>query len=282
MLYSAVKQYLVRALRYIKLPELVLNAYIQWKCGRFPLNAPRFVDFVAYTNHGSAHPEVKRLLLDDLPPKASGAVRLVVISDTHERHREVVVPPGDVFIHCGDILFSSGLTCQRRGLRILADFNNWLSAIPCPERIVVGGNHDWALESLSAVMQRELLSAGTLLHDECVKLPHSGIVVYGNAHSSGRSHNRAWQTEEPTVSGNCADAEVVVTHHCSNQLKEAVLAVVKPKVWASGHDHQGHGAQEEDGILFVNAAIADGKYRPVQPPVVVDIQPKVAINGMCP
>jgi len=34
-------------------------------------------------------------------------MRLVVISDTHELHRELAVPPGDLLIHAGDFTLHS-------------------------------------------------------------------------------------------------------------------------------------------------------------------------------
>lgn len=50
------------------------------------------------------------------------------------------------------------------------------------------------------------------------------------------------------------------------------LLVVKPTVSVCGHVHEGHGVLEEDGILYVNAAICDrANYDPVQAPIVVDI-----------
>jgi predicted phosphodiesterase len=31
------------------------------------------------------------------------SLRIVVISDTHSRHRHIVVPDGDVLVHAGDL-----------------------------------------------------------------------------------------------------------------------------------------------------------------------------------
>lgn len=282
--FQQFKRCLSRIVSIVKVPDCIWDAYVERRCGRFPLDAPRLVDFVVGVqskgaqNDGtasspSASPlEVRRIPLEELPPKALGTVRFVVVSDTHERHREVVVPPGDVLLHCGDILMSSSLTWQGRGLRVLADFNDWLSTVPCRERVVVGGNHDWALEQLPMAQQKTMLSAAMLLHDECVSLPMSGVKVYGNAHSTGHSNNRAWQTPEAKVSSCCADAEVVVTHHSTWSLQEAVLAQAKPLLWASGHAHEAHGAVRRGSTLFVNASISNVKYNPVQAPFVVDIR----------
>jgi hypothetical protein len=44
-------------------------------------------------------------------------VSLVLLSDTHELHRDVDVPHGDVLIHAGDFSVFS------RSMRAIADFN---------------------------------------------------------------------------------------------------------------------------------------------------------------
>lgn len=38
-----------------------------------------------------------------------------------------------------------------------------------------------------------------------------------------------------------------------------------------GHIHEGYGRVERDGILFVNPSSCDADYRPVNPPIVVDL-----------
>ena len=46
----------------------------------------------------------------DLPPCHPDYMRLLIISDTHERHYNIgKLPASDLFIHCGDILMTSKL-----------------------------------------------------------------------------------------------------------------------------------------------------------------------------
>jgi hypothetical protein len=52
-----------------------------------------------------AQPEGNPVIIgrEDLPQKKSGMTRFVIISDTHERHTNLgLIPPGDIFIHCGN------------------------------------------------------------------------------------------------------------------------------------------------------------------------------------
>jgi len=248
-------------------PTPLMDLFLHFRVGNAPAAAPQ-VDYVA--EGGS---EAQRMPLSDLPKQADGMLRVVVISDTHERHRQLTLPAGDLLLHCGDILMSSSLGTQGRGERVLRDFNEWLESAPCKERVVVGGNHDAALERLGGAA-RQLLPAATLLQDSSEQLRSAGLRVYGHGHSTGHSHNRAWQTGQPEVSDACDGADIVLTHGCSPELQAAVLTRAQPVLWASGHNHERHGARREGGLLFVNAAIHDARYRPVQPPVVVDLPPR--------
>eukprot|EP00416_Gambierdiscus_australes_P043686 CAMPEP_0171117882 /NCGR_PEP_ID=MMETSP0766_2-20121228/93524_1 /TAXON_ID=439317 /ORGANISM="Gambierdiscus australes, Strain CAWD 149" /LENGTH=249 /DNA_ID=CAMNT_0011580423 /DNA_START=59 /DNA_END=808 /DNA_ORIENTATION=+ len=241
-----------------------MNLYVRWRVGRV-LPTVQLVEFLA-----DPHVRPVRMPLGVLPNPPSGVTRVVIVSDTHEMHRHVAVPPGDLFLHCGDILMSSSLTRESRGLHVLQDFNRWLEQIPCREKVVIGGNHDWALMHLLS-QGEEVLPAAVVLHDKAVELPESRLKIYGNAYSEGTSHNNAWQTEAPQVSDACAGAELVMTHHCSPAILEAVLAKAKPVLWASGHKHQDYGTQQRGGTLFVNAATMDSRYNPLNPPMVVDL-----------
>lgn len=247
------------------LPKWTLDCYVHWRVGNVPPAVPE-VDFVPlHAGERSA----TRLRVEALPPKAPGTVRLIIISDTHERHHTVTVPAGDVLVHCGDILMTSSMPVQARGEHVLRDFNAWLATLPCTEKVVIGGNHDEALRRAP-----HLITNAVLLEDSAVSLQASGLKVYGNPYSEGTSHNKAWQDAAPSVSDACANADVVLSHACASILQQEVLAKCQPQLWASGHEHSEHGVVFRDGTLFANGAIQDGSYNPTNPPIVVDIMPR--------
>lgn len=80
-------------------------------------------------------------------------VRIVYISDTHEFHRELDIPDGDILIHAGDFSFFCGA--------LHADFSVWLGELPHRVKIVVPGNHEFLLEGDDQAARR--LSNETLL-----------------------------------------------------------------------------------------------------------------------
>jgi len=246
------------------LPKVLLDWYVSKRVGHRGPATP-VVDFVSLH---AGETESQRMLVEELPAQAAGTIRLVIMSDTHERHRTVSVPAADLLVHSGDLLMSSSLAVQSRGEAVLADFDAWLATLPCKEKVVIGGNHDAALRRAP-----HLITNATLLDDTAVTLEASGLKVYGNSYSEGHSHNSAWQAAHPSVSEACRGADIVLSHECASSLQQRVLPRCRPLVWASGHSHSGHGVKLSDGTLFVNAAIQDTSYNPVQPPIVVDLAP---------
>jgi 3',5'-cyclic AMP phosphodiesterase CpdA len=68
-------------------------------------------------------------------------LRLVLLSDTHQLHREVDVPAGDILIHAGDF------TMFGRAKADITDFLDWLKGLPHRHKILIPGNHEFLLEA---------------------------------------------------------------------------------------------------------------------------------------
>ena len=99
-------------------------------------------------------------------------MRMVCISDTHNRHRELTLPSGDVLIHAGD-------ACLRGTLEEFIAFANWFGAQPHPYKLFVPGNHDFCVERDAALCRNLLTKAGArLLIDQAVTI--NGVKFYGS------------------------------------------------------------------------------------------------------
>ena len=46
---------------------------------------------------------------ENLTKVDTNSIRIVIISDTHEKHEQLNIPPSDILIYCGDIV-----ACGRR------------------------------------------------------------------------------------------------------------------------------------------------------------------------
>jgi Icc-related predicted phosphoesterase len=211
-------------------------------------------------------------------------MRIVFASDTHSLHDRLLVPDGDVFVHCGDFTMNGELPD-------VAEFGRWVGSLPHPHKVVVAGNHDRSFEDdLPAA-----LAALDISHNGIVYLEDNALAIEGV-----RFWGSPWQPwfydwafnlrRGPEIAAKWElipdDTDVLVTHGppvgildyvprgqqhvgCTDLL--ARVAEVKPRVHAFGHIHEGAGVLERDGTTFVNASICDEKYRPVNPCRIVDL-----------
>jgi len=208
-------------------------------------------------------------------------MRLVVISDTHTFHGAVEPPGGDVLVHAGD--FSLGGQPHE-----LMEFFEWLGALPHRHKVVIAGNHDLLFEE-NPDFARDMVPAGvTYLEDAGCEI--EGIRFWGSPWQpwfldwafnldSEAELQAKWNLIPP-------DTDVLVTHgppygvldECYDGRSVGCAALagtvqrIVPKLHLFGHIHEGYGrAGDPAGTTFVNACICDRFYRPINPPVVVDI-----------
>jgi predicted phosphohydrolase len=220
-------------------------------------------------------------------------VRLVCISDTHSRHRDIVVPDGDVLVHAGDFT-------KRGREQEIADFNGWLAELPHRHKLVIAGNHDFLFERAPHVA-RGMLSNATYLEDSGCEI--DGVRFWGSPWQPrffdwafnldrGEPLRKKWERIPDRV-------DVLITHspphgvldrvwdgqHVGCEELVAALARVRPRVHVFGHIHEAYGVSEStcderDEVAalaetartrFVNACSCDLEYEPVQPPVVLDL-----------
>ena len=213
---------------------------------------------------------------------ARGILKLVLISDTHNRHREMTLPAGDILIHSGDFL---GGPIDRQA-RQLQDFNAWLGLQPFKHRIVIAGNHDHLLAQPNAASWRACLTNCTYLQDEAAEI--AGLRFYGSPWTPDffREH---WVFNQPRRSEETIkrwakipdDTQALITHgppngvldiardmhdptkdvHVGcNDLRRRIRQLKHLKLHTFGHIHESHGVHEEDGVRFVNASSLNGRY----------------------
>lgn len=69
------------------------------------------------------------------------------MSDTHDNHHKIDIsklPDADIFIHAGDFTKYSGK-------EELQNFREFLISLPYKHKIVIAGNHDFALDKQTYV-----------------------------------------------------------------------------------------------------------------------------------
>eukprot|EP00605_Chrysophyceae_sp_TOSAG23-4_P000974 GSChrysophyteH1.ASY1.ANO1.1074.1 assembled CDS len=269
--------------------DMVYGVCVQLKLGNE--KQPPLYHYVNYGDRGAT--SVRHVTgheLGNMSPE--GHVRIVAISDTHERHESVTIPPCDILVHCGDILCLSRRKSLHFNIQKLRSFNRWLGEIPAKHKVVIAGNHDAALEILPLSLSRTLLSnASHFLCNDSASI--RGLTFFGSPYSApgsrGKSPNVAYQDKEyyaqmarrlaRIYQKNSRAVDVLVTHGpCKKQRQ--LCGGEGPMLHLWGHHHSLHGVQwippaEQEGasrfLLSCNSVIMNAKYAPNNPPIVIDI-----------
>jgi predicted phosphohydrolase len=217
-------------------------------------------------------------------------MRIVCISDTHLQHG-FTVPHGDVLIHAGDATWQGTLP----EIQVFAD---WFGALPHLFKIFVPGNHDYGFER-QAHVAAAMVGPPPLTH----VLMDSGCTISGV-----RFWGSPWQPEFYNWAFNLPRGpelarhwdmvpdvtDVLITHTppfgvldrtaegervgCVDM--RAMLARVRPALHVFGHIHAAYGSvivRHADGASptqCVNAAVCNEHYKPINPPIVVELTPK--------
>lgn len=235
-------------------------------------------------------------------------MRIIAISDTHNRHHHLtstrmnsILPDGDLLIHGGD------LTGQGHKGEVESVFE-WFDKIASRYThgiAFIAGNHDksfdpkfnlqhetekptW-LSNLLSNLKSNSIGINYLENSDVVV---NGLKIWGSPITPwfygdrwafnkrrGSDINEIWN-KIPT------DTDIVVTHGpvygkldytsydrlyvgCE-QLKEKI-SEVKPKIHISGHIHEGYGMTYDDSTTYYNASICTLGYEPNNKPFIINI-----------
>lgn len=206
-------------------------------------------------------------------------MRIVCISDTHNKHEKIDIPPGDVLVHAGD--FSTNGELDE-----LIEFHAWLSTLPHRYKIMIAGNHDFCFEEKNQEA-RSVVKNAIYLQDEAVTL--EGVTFYGSPWQPwfydwafnlqrGEALQKVWAKIPDST-------DVLITHGPPFGVLDQVsrqehvgcvdlrkrVEEVRPKLHVFGHIHESYGMQQLPLTCFVNASICDIRYRPIQAPLVYDL-----------
>lgn len=191
-------------------------------------------------------------------------MKVIVISDTHNEHDRLKLPPCDLLIHAGDFTVDSSL-------KEIRHFGTWFSHQNAKIKILIAGNHDHLFATNKLLAKRYLHPTITYLHNTGVILPN-GLRVWGspvvprNRHEGfvrprGEAMRQHWEIMPEGI-------DILVTHvppeglldrnkrgeSCGCEHLRRHVDRMKPRLHCFGHIHESHGTLERDGTRFVNAA----------------------------
>jgi Icc-related predicted phosphoesterase len=208
-------------------------------------------------------------------------MRIVFISDTHNRHSEITVPAGDLLVHAGDI---SG----RGGVYEITRFMDWLEDQPHPHKVLIAGNHDFLAERNPEEFLGLVPKNVIYLNDSGTEI--NGLKIWGSPiqpwffdwafnRQRGEEIDQHWQlipegTDLLMTHGppsGILDRTITGEKVGCEDLLRRVLEI-KPRIHVFGHIHEAYGQVQQDGIHFINASVLNHRYMPVFDPVVVDLE----------
>ncbi len=218
-------------------------------------------------------------------------VRLVIISDTHDQLNQIVVPAGDILIHCGD--FSRNGSVEE-----LERFNRQFAQLPHQFKLLVAGNHDHLLLNSEGNAQRMFDRTINYLEDTEIEL--GGLKFFGSPWRNRLLHHpppqlfnlpewtkRVFPSREQknvwTIIPEHIDVLIThgpphkildrtpLDHNVGCELLRMRVDFVRPRLHCFGHIHHSYGYEQTASTLFINAANLDESYRPVNKPIVVEI-----------
>ena len=196
--------------------------------------------------------------------------RLVLVSDTHGLHNELILPDGDILIHAGDFT-------RLGGLEEISSFNYWLSKLSYTHKLVIAGNHEKSLENQSS-LARSILT-------NCIYLENSGITIDGinfwGSPVTPKFFNWAFNKERGQEIKFYWDlipdnTNVLITHGPPHQildltfadihagceeLRKRILELPNLKLNVFGHIHEGYGYSKLNNVTFINASNLNRNYK---------------------
>ena len=193
-------------------------------------------------------------------------MKIICISDTHNLHKDLRIPEGDILVHAGD------LTCVG-GIDEIKQFNIWLGTLPHRYKIVIAGNHDLYLEAVPSSANL-LINNAIYLNDSGVEI--EGLKIWGSPISPnyqdwafnrerGETIRKHWEMIPE-------DTDILITHcppfgildftdtgkhEGCQDLFEIVQQKIKPRLHIFGHLHYAHGQVKVNETIFVNASIVN-------------------------
>ena len=205
-------------------------------------------------------------------------MKIVCISDTHNSHRDVEIPNGDILIHAGDFSFQGEP-------RVYRDADKWFGELPHKYKFIIAGNHDFNFYRHKWKNAIPLCDSGMVI---------DGVRFWGSPYSPTFG-NWAWMKDRGDEIAKHwkmipDNTDVVIAHGPAYELGDKTpprwgsvnagcydlglaLDRIKPKLFVCGHIHNGYGKYERKGAVYVNASVCNEDYDPINPAIVVNLEP---------
>lgn len=216
-------------------------------------------------------------------------MKIVAFSDTHNHHRDVTLPDGDVLVFAGDLM-----TCGRKFNEVVS-FSDWFMSQPHKHKILVAGNHDRLFETQRPLCVGEFHNRGSVYYLQDSSITIDGVKFWGSPVQPW-FYNWAFNVQRgPDIKKYWdripQDTDVLITHgppygildqtigwggeHVGcEELWKTVHDRLSLKAHIFGHIHNGYGVETKPYskmVSFHNVSICDEEYRRANEPQVIEL-----------
>ena len=209
-------------------------------------------------------------------------MKVVCISDTHEKHEGLEVPDGDILIFAGDCSMVGSSEALHR-------FNEWLGKLPHEHKFWTYGNHEWTCDPNNRNYcsgYEKIITNGKQLNGNGAEV--DGFKLWGSP-MAPRFHGWAFGLEAYETFRYWRhipeNTDVLITHgpprgimdqngigeHCGCPNLTERVQQITTRVHVFGHIHTQYGVEERDGTRYVNASVLDDRYELVREAIVLEV-----------
>jgi Icc-related predicted phosphoesterase len=208
-------------------------------------------------------------------------MKIICISDTHNKHKLIDIPSGDVIVHSGDFT-EAGTKAET------LNFLKWFSLLPHQHKILVAGNHDFFLE-------KKKESLNSIVPENIYYLENSGVTIdmvnfWGSPFTPGNGmwafNNHPGKEMQEHWKKIPANTDFLITHsppfgfldeldnktHIGCEKLAQRVQQLKLPYHVFGHNHNDYGIVRTKETVFINASSLDNSYRPINAPLVIHTQ----------
>ena len=198
-------------------------------------------------------------------------MRILHISDTHSKHRELPpLPDADIIVHSGDFTFAGS---ENEAY----DFINWFYDLPYQHKIFIAGNHDMCMygaESIEGLPNNVhyLCNSGIVIND----VQFYGIPMFMEDIMDGSFDRMISDISDST--------NVLISHqtpygicdefngrHCGDMaLRDKIDKLPSLRLHLFGHQHEANSIVVRDSITFSNSTVLDCHYDLIANPRVIE------------
>lgn len=207
-------------------------------------------------------------------------MKISIISDTHNLHRQFKPLSGDVLIHCGD-MFNLGT----QDPSALQDLDDWFGEQQFDLVLCIGGNHDHLLQQQLLANPRPFKNA---IYLEDSSYEFNGVTFYGTPWVPQLGSHAYYQNAQGLRNKWARipqETDVLITHTpplgVLDQSSRGIilgceylsdeLPRITPKLHCFGHVHASPGSVTKGMTTYVNASSVNSQIELVREPFVFEI-----------